>query len=491
MFVRKHIYCYLKLLITVIAVAVAVISMSISIAGAENVNVPTGAFSSKLENIYSGDIDLYSNYACTKEVFLPVGSRMSTSTMFHVKSPVNGKYVAGWQCYIYANAVYNKLFGEYVGNASSLNNSRIVIPGGSNTASFEMFYNAGVRCGAYMRTTVYSSGAYNGNKGHSLVILYYDVDSITYIEGNADGNGLVQTVHETWSQFNRSELSGRSRYISHVVQPKDDYYTLIYGNGDAVMCAHNNLQVHARKQPTCNENGYEEFSVCCDCGMMLGEYKILPKLAHSGGTATCYKKAVCTLCNQPYGNYLSHNFVQYADENFLISEANCISGKIYALSCEVCGYKANETFVVGEADGTVHTGEKTVVDYIEATCTSDGYTGDTICLGCNVVIEKGNETPMKTHNFEENNEGISICTHCGEEKIVEIQPTESVAVSVPTHKTEATDDKDSTYYTDDAGITAKSDNTASNKYGVVLLVVFFSLISIILVIKKRLLLVRE
>ena len=65
MFVRKHIYCYLKLLITVIAVAVAVISMSISIAGAENINVPTGAFSSKLENIYSGNIDLYSNYACT------------------------------------------------------------------------------------------------------------------------------------------------------------------------------------------------------------------------------------------------------------------------------------------------------------------------------------------------------------------------------------------------------------------------------------------
>lgn len=98
----------LKLFITVIAIAVTVISMPFfTVEGAQNMNIPTGAFSSKLEGIYNGDIDLYTNYNCSNEVYLPVGSRMSTSKMFHVKSNVSGQTVAGWQCYIYANAVYN------------------------------------------------------------------------------------------------------------------------------------------------------------------------------------------------------------------------------------------------------------------------------------------------------------------------------------------------------------------------------------------------
>ena len=43
----------LKLFITVIAIAVTVISISFfPVYGAQNVNIPTGAFSSKLEGLY-------------------------------------------------------------------------------------------------------------------------------------------------------------------------------------------------------------------------------------------------------------------------------------------------------------------------------------------------------------------------------------------------------------------------------------------------------
>ena len=60
----------LKLFIAVIAIAVTVISISFfPVYGAQNVNIPTGAFSSKLEGIYNGDIDLYTNYNCSNEVY--------------------------------------------------------------------------------------------------------------------------------------------------------------------------------------------------------------------------------------------------------------------------------------------------------------------------------------------------------------------------------------------------------------------------------------
>lgn len=135
----------------------------------------------KLDAIFSGDIDIYSNSGCTSEVSMPLGHRMSMSTQYYVKSKTTGNNTSGWQCYIYANAVYNKLFNEWIGHGGAFSHSKTVISGGSSTASYEMFYNAGVRCGAYMRTTTNSNGSYNGNAGHSLIILSYNPSSLTYV----------------------------------------------------------------------------------------------------------------------------------------------------------------------------------------------------------------------------------------------------------------------------------------------------------------------
>ena len=64
---------------------------------------------------------------------------------------------------------------------------------------------------------------------------------------------------------------------------------------------------------------------------------------HTGGTATCTEKAVCTICGNAYG----------------------------------------------EVDKTNHAGGTEVKDAKEATCGAEGYTGDTYCKGCNEVVEKG------------------------------------------------------------------------------------------------------
>ena len=182
------------------------------------------ALAEMLDIVFSGDIDIYRTSDST-EVSMPIGKNMSKTTEYY---PKNYRGYTGYQCYAYANAVYNKLFKEIVGHGTSSPNSKTVISGGSNTASFEMFSNAKVRCGAYMRTTNYANGSYNGNAGHSMIILSYNETYITYVGGNQDANGIVDVRRETWAEFNAAHISGRGRYISHVVQPKDSYYDSLY-----------------------------------------------------------------------------------------------------------------------------------------------------------------------------------------------------------------------------------------------------------------------
>ena len=185
---------------------------------------------SVLDEIFAGDVDLFRNAACTDEMFVPLGSSyMTGSRLCCVQSPVTEKVIMGWQCYIYANAVYNKLFGETVGHGDEdYVRSEVVIGSGAKEASYEMFAEAGVVCGAYMRTTANSNGSYNGTYGHSLIVLDYDAYTITYLDGNSDGNGLVRINVRSWEDFNRANLSGRGRRISHVIQPKASWYRTLY-----------------------------------------------------------------------------------------------------------------------------------------------------------------------------------------------------------------------------------------------------------------------
>lgn len=180
--------------------------------------------------VFAGDIDVYKEIGCINEQSMPLGYSMNTSQQFFSKSKANGVVYSGWQCYIYATAVYNKLFGEFPYYATNLHHSSIVMKGsgGKNTVSYQEFVNAGIRSGAYIRTTPRSDNSYYGNDGHSMVLLYYDEGGIVYIEGNADGRGLVRIFNQTWAEFNNTELKGVKRYLCHIIQANDEYYEKHY-----------------------------------------------------------------------------------------------------------------------------------------------------------------------------------------------------------------------------------------------------------------------
>ena len=98
--------------------------------------------------------------------------------------------------------------------------------------------------------------------------------------------------------------------------------------------------------------------------------------AHSGGSATCTKKATCDICKQPYG----------------------------------------------AVDNKKH-GKTEVRNVKDSTCKVKGYTGDTYCVDCNQILKKGTEVALKTHNYTSKvtkepsltEDGIRTftCTNCG------------------------------------------------------------------------------
>ena len=142
-------------------------------------------------------------------------------------------------------------------------------------------------------------------------------------------------------------------------------------------CEHAHTEVRNAKESTCKETGYTGDTYCTDCGALLSTGTTIPLADHQGGTATCTKKAVCTVCGQGYGKLDANNHVHT------------------------------------EIRGTV-----------AATCTAGGYTGDTYCTDCGVKIKTGTATPALGHNYTSNvtkeptteKEGVRTytCERCGD-----------------------------------------------------------------------------
>ena len=169
-----------------------------------------------LNDIFDGNANVYYDAEFTKMVNTELGSS---------RVPNNGvnKYVGpygdnddnvGTSCWIYANGVYYTLFGECTGNGTAGENSEKLDLRASNNYNFtyENFLTWGVRPepGALIRTRC----------GHSMVILDYDAEGITILDGNGNGKGLVAIREMKWDA-----QSYRARYI---IQPTQTYFDRLY-----------------------------------------------------------------------------------------------------------------------------------------------------------------------------------------------------------------------------------------------------------------------
>ena len=74
---------------------------------------------------------------------------------------------------------------------------------------------------------------------------------------------------------------------------------------------------------------------------------IINKAAHVGGKATCKDRAVCATCGAAYGGLGAHSFTEKVAEQYLKSAATCTAKAVYYRSCTFCGEKGTETFETG------------------------------------------------------------------------------------------------------------------------------------------------
>ena len=166
-----------------------------------------------------------------------------------------------------------------------------------------------------------------------------------------------------------------------------------------VNCSHLHATEHSAEPSTCIQHGHNAYTVCDDCGEVTeGSDAELPLSEHTGGTATCTKKAVCDVCHQEYGDFAAHNYIENAETEYLKTAATCGSKAVYYKSCSVCGAKSEETFETGEYDYMNHVGKTYLKNQKEATCYEEGYTGDTYCSTCNREISKGQSIAKNVHN---------------------------------------------------------------------------------------------
>ena len=81
-----------------------------------------------------------------------------------------------------------------------------------------------------------------------------------------------------------------------------------------------------------------------------------------------------------------------AEEGVKTYSCTCAEDELYA----ACDEQYTETL---NKDPNNHTGETELVGYVEATCTSAGYSGDLMCKGCDVELQHGHVVEIVPHDF--------------------------------------------------------------------------------------------
>ena len=166
-------------------------------------------------------------------------------------------------------------------------------------------------------------------------------------------------------------------------------------------CADNNndhkCDVCGKQLSECADNNNDH--LCDTCGKKLTE--------HTGGTATCTAKAVCTVCGEGYGEMVPHSFTaENTDAKYLKTAAACTAKAAYYKSCAVCGAVGTETFEYGEMLPHSFTAENTDAKYLKtaAACTAKAvyYKSCAVCGAAGIeTFEYGEKDPDNHSGREE------------------------------------------------------------------------------------------
>ena len=163
-------------------------------------------------------------------------------------------------------------------------------------------------------------------------------------------------------------------------------------------------------------------------GLSKAAYVRILRHVHSGDPATCTARAVCEYCGEEYGeldlsnhvwgeptwqwyeggsvcaaafsckNDGTHLKVMYAEVSSAAGKAPTCTEKgttVYTAELTFEGTSYTTTTELADVDVLPHTPE--VKGARDATCTSEGFTGDEVCSVCGALVEEGTATPKLAH----------------------------------------------------------------------------------------------
>ncbi len=223
------------------------------------------------------------------------------------------------------------------------------------------------------------------------------------------------------------------------------------------------------KNSTCTENGYTGDIHCSSCNKMLEKGENIQAAGHD------YKKTVtapdctnkgystykCTVCSNSYIDDYTDAKGHDWDDGVVIADSNCYEKGTKKYTC-----KADDSHTYTEViniDQTNHTGDTQVRDDVAATCTIDGYTGNTYCLGCNTIIENGEVIKAFGHAWDDG-EIISDSTCCEEGIKKYTCKNDSSHTLTETISVDSTNHAGGTQVKDETEATCTTDGYTGNTY---------------------------
>ena len=222
---KKKLTSILLALVLAIGLLPVKVSAYSVLSGMHGTDFADGELANRLETVFYSGIS-----GCVTPSIPAIGGSLNNSQAYTTTYANQSGSSTDWQCLAYARAAYSYLFGYNVGSAmyqTTFNN----VVSGKNSVSYDLFQQLGIKCGAYMRTTISPSGAWDPANGHSIIILGYNSSGITTLEGNYNGAGKIGILNYSWDDFNTRQLRGRNRYICGLAQPTPSIYASLNSSG--------------------------------------------------------------------------------------------------------------------------------------------------------------------------------------------------------------------------------------------------------------------
>ena len=213
--------------------------------------------------------------------------------------------------------------------------------------------------------------------------------------------------------------------------------------GNVISATGHTEEVIPGKAATCTETGLTEGKKCSVCGEVLVAQEEIPMVDHTeevipGKAATCTETGLtegkkCSVCGEVLVAQEEIPMVDHTEEILPGKEATCTeTGLTEGKKCSVCGevLVAQETIPMvahNYVDGVCTACGVEDPDYVApcthentetknavaATCTEDGYTGDTVCTDCGKTLQFGSVIPATGHNEEVIPGKEATCTETG------------------------------------------------------------------------------